>query len=291
MNTNCIAHYLPEYRTGSVSMMMADVAELIPEFRHVCLEKDSVESTDPDLNMYLLSKGVTTHYGGEALKDVAVELFYHSSGIEISGPSGYYFSIHMKNVPMYEKYNKIRNQTRGNMKFHIGLLFGERGMHPQFLEQMAQAQPKDSTLFVTTMGVPRTMILPLVYDTLFKDEKAFACPYNAGVVPKYLEWLDVAVMPEDRISDRLQLEIEAAGIPVLTGDIETILTQINDIRNNRELYKQYRRQALLHASGNDMAYEIIKLKTHIGRAMSWSISNLQSGQEFLPTLTQAEGSI
>ena len=288
MNTNCIAHYLDEYKVGSVAMMMADVAELIPEFRHVCMEADDAAGTDPDLNMYLLSKGIVTDYSGRTLEDRAVELFWSRSGIEVTGPGGYYFSLRMKNVPVYEKYNKIRNTPRANLKFHIGVLFGERGMHPQFLEQMAQAQPKDSTLFVTTR---KDMILPTVYDLLFKDEKAFACPFNAGVVPKYLEWLDVAVMPDDRISDRLKLEIEAAGIPVITGTIETILAQINDIRNNRELYKQSRRRALLNAAGNDMAYEIIKLKTHIGRAMSWSTSDLQSGQRFLATLTKAEGSI
>ena len=298
MKTNCLTHYLSEFKMGSEAMLMADVADLIPEFRHVCLadwdDLDNPAEMDPDLDMYLKSRGVVVEYGAESKTpdDSVMDIFYsnYSSGecgIELGAPCGGQSFI-MGNYPVYDRYAKIRNRARGNMKFHIGLLFGESSIKRQFLCDMADNQPKDSTLFVTTRKGHK---LPGIYDQLFKEEQAYSCPYGAGVINKYLEWLDVMAMPEGCESDRLKLEAEASGIPVITGNIAHILVDLDRLRTDRELYKQARRDALLDAAGKDMAFEIIKLKTKIGKALSCNISSSQSGQEFLHTLIKAEGSI
>jgi glycosyltransferase involved in cell wall biosynthesis len=279
------------YGMCSRAMMMADIADLLPDYAHVWMSSAGVAEANPHLDAYMLSKGVEVVYmgGGSDLDlntldrmpcNVRRFVRYCAKGGLTLWELGHVPEhLEVRNVPRADTFAKSRSTVRSNVRFHVGLLHGERHGCVLLEQELARRQPENSTLFITTFenrGGP-----DVFWADKFMKEEVFACPYRAGAVHKYLEWLDVLVMSASSISDRLRLEAEAAGVPVIMGDsADDILETVNRVRTNRETYNLMRSQCLRNAAGNDMAFEIVKIKTHLERSGTWKDTTpLSSGQE------------
>ena len=263
-----------EYGMHSGAMMAADIAELLPEFRHVLVADVGVEHSNPDLDLILAGGGLEVVYPGRTgrlgMYVHAVLTYRPNCWFTVRGRSAG-SDIRMVNAPICSKHDKLKNSMRGNLKLHIGMLQGRSHRDLRFMEAVVAFQPESSTLFFTPHGG-----CPTVLEKPVEKGDAFACRYGPGLMSKYLEWIDILIMPENNISDRLRLEAQASGIPVLTGTPDKLLDTINRVRGNREQLNDLRRAALHSAAEHDMTFQIVKLKKAIREAMSWNITFAQS---------------